>query len=181
MDSAQPTRERLQEVLSLLQAHVEQHYQVPVRIIDVPDPYSGDLNGEEIHLDYEEDPDVMVFNLVHLFGHTVQWNLLGRAPEIGSKAPGTYTEPELEEVVTYEREACRYGQQLLHEAGIHDLDGWLSDFAATDEVYLLHYYRTGEKRPPRSFWRTDHPLLEPLRIPRFHPTKFKLRANGVVI
>jgi len=180
-DRAQPTQERLQEALALLRAHIEERYGVPVRILDVPDPYSGDLNGEEIHLDYEEDPDVMVFNLVHLFGHTVQWNLLGQASEIGSKGPGAYTDADLEEVVNYEREACRYGQQILHEAGIHDLDGWLSAFAASDEAYLLHYYRTGEKLPPQSFWKTDHPLLNPLKIPRFHPRKFKLRADGVVI
>jgi hypothetical protein len=123
----------------------------------------------------------MLFNLIHLFGHTVQWNLLGQAPEIGNKAPGDYTEAEIREVVNYEREASRYGLQLLHDLGIRDLDAWLSDFSASDVSYLLHYYRTGEKVDPRTLWRNGQSLLESLPIPPFIPKRLKLRSTGVVI
>ena len=52
-----------------------------------------------------------------------------------------------------------YEHWLLHEAGIHDLDQWLSDFAACDSRYLMHFYRTGEKRAFRSFWRDGAEVL----------------------
>src|SRR5258705_13862856 len=88
-DSSTP--ERLQEVIELLRAEIEQHYGIPILFVDVPAPFVGDLDGEEIWIDFEQDYELIAFNLIHLFGHTVQWNLLGKAPEIGSKEPGTYS------------------------------------------------------------------------------------------
>jgi type 1 glutamine amidotransferase len=81
----------------------------------------------------------------------------------------------------YEREACRYSLQLLHDAGIHDLDQWISDFAACDGAYLMHFYRTGEKRPFRSFWRDGTPLATPLAIPEFQPVRWLSRHQGTVV
>jgi len=181
MHSNGPTAQRLQEVLTLLRDHVEQHYRIPVLFLDVPDPFVGDLDGEEIWIDNQQDLDVMLFNLIHLFGHTVQWNLLGRTPEIGNKAPGEYTEADLREVVQYEREASCYGLQLLHDLGVWDLDAWLSDFSGSDISYLLHFYETGEKVDPQTMWKSGQPLLEPLPTPAFTPTRLKLRSTGVVI
>jgi hypothetical protein len=181
MHPGDPAPERLQEVMTLLLAHIEQHYRIPVLFVDVPAPFVGDLDGEEIWIDYEQSLEIKLFNLVHLFGHTVQWNLLGRVPEIGSKEPGTYTEAELGEVVRYERDASRYGLQLLHDLGIRDLDHWLADLSADDASYLIHYYRTGEKLDPQTLWRGGQPLLEPLPIPPFSPKRIKLRSSGVVI
>ncbi len=181
MQANGPTVERLQEVLTLLRNHVEQHYRIPVLFIDVPEPFVGDLDGEEIWIDNLQDIEVMLFNLIHLFGHTVQWNLLGQAPEIGNKAPGEYTEADLDEVVRYEREASCYGLQLLHDLDIRDLDTWLSDFSASDVAYLLHYYKTGEKVHPLTLSRSGQSLLEPLHTPPFSPQRLKLRSTGVVI
>ena len=62
------------------------------------------------------------------------------------------------EVDAYERDASRYGLSLLHEVGVHDLDGWLSDFSACDRTYLEHFYRTGEKRHPRRSGRRGRPF-----------------------
>jgi hypothetical protein len=42
------------------------------------------------------------------------------------------------------------------------LNAWLSEFAAADTAYLMHYYQTGEKLPVRGFWQEGTPLLEPL-------------------
>ena len=39
------------------------------------DPNTGDFDGQRILLDYEQDLEVALFVLVHLFGHTVQWNV----------------------------------------------------------------------------------------------------------
>jgi hypothetical protein len=81
----------------------------------------------------------------------------------------------------YEAEACRFSLQLLHDAGIHDLDQWISDFARCDIDYLIYFYKTGEKRPFRSFWQDGAPLLTPLPIPEFRPARWLTRAQGTVV
>ncbi len=180
-DSPTPAPERFQEVIELLRAEIEQHYGIPILFVDVPAPFVGDLDGEAIWIDFEQDYELIAFNLIHLFGHTVQWNLLGQAPDIGSKEPGTYSEAELAEVDRYERDASRYGLRLLHDLGVRDLDAWLTEFSTSDVAYLVHFYRTGEKVDHRGFWHSGLPLLDPLAIPHFTPRRLKLRSSGVVI
>jgi hypothetical protein len=180
-DSPSPTPERLQEVIELLRAEIEQHYGIPILFVDVPAPFVGDLDGEAIWIDFEQDYELIAFNLIHLFGHTVQWNLAGQAPDLGSKAPGTYSEAELEEVDRYEKDASRYGLRLLHDLEVRDLDAWLTEFSTSDVAYLVHFYRTGEKVDHRGFWHSGLPFLDPLPIPHFTPRRLKLRSSGVVI
>jgi type 1 glutamine amidotransferase len=172
---------RLREVFNIVEPIIEQRWGIPVKISDVPNPFTGDLDGEQILVDYAVDIEDAVFILVHLFGHTVQWNISERAREIAFMRPGQWSEEALAELSAYEREACRYSLQLLHEAGVHDLDQWISDFAACDSAYLLHFYRTGEKAEFRSFWRDGAPLVTPLVIPPFSPTRWVSRYDGVVI
>lgn len=166
-----------------VERHVEARYGIPVVITDVAHPFTGDLDGAGIYVDYDLEPDEALFILIHLFGHTVQWNVSERARQIGLAKPGSvvWTEDALREVAAYEAEACSYSLQLLHDAGVHDLDQWVSDFAACDTAYLMHFYRTGEKRAFRSFWKHDAPLLTPLAIPEFHPTRWIGRYDGTVI
>jgi hypothetical protein len=104
-----------------------------------------------------------------------------RAREIGTAVAAAPSPALLEELEAYEREACRYSATLLHSAGIRDLDAWLADFAACDFAYLRHFYRTQQKLPFRSFWKGGQPLLEPLAIPPFHPTRWVSRWNGIVV
>src|SRR3954466_6037483 len=73
-----PAPERLQEVIELLRAEIEQHYGIPILFVDVPAPFVGDLDGEAIWIDFEQSYELIAFNLIHLFGHTVQWNLQGK-------------------------------------------------------------------------------------------------------
>ena len=44
-----------------------------------------------------------------------------------------------------------------------------------------HFYRTGEKRPFRAFWRSGTEAITPLPIPPFQPARWVSRADGVVI
>jgi hypothetical protein len=176
-----PDPARLREVFDTVERRIEDRWGIPVTISDVPNPFTGDLDGEQILVDYDLEIEEAVFILVHLFGHTVQWNLSERSRQIAFVRPGQWTEEELAEVGEYEREACRYSLQLLHEAGFHDLDQWISDFAACDSAYLMHFYRTGEKRPFRSFWRDGASLVTPLPIPPFQPTRWISRYDGTVI
>ena len=70
---------------------------------------------------------------------------------------------------------------MLHQIGITDIDAWFSGFTACDQAYLLHFYRTGEKRDFRSFWAGNAPLIKPQPIPRFTPTRRTFRMDGIVI
>jgi len=176
-----PTDDRLREVFNTLEPYIERRYSVPVKINDVPDPFTGDLDGSEIHVDYANDAEGAVFIIAHLFGHTVQWNLSEYARRIANEAQVNPSEEKLNELETYERQACQYSLQLFHDAGVFDLDQWLADFAACDFAYLRHFYKTGEKRPFRSFWKDERPLLKPLAIPEFQPTRWLARWQGIVV
>ncbi len=176
---------RLSEVFNVLERHIEDRYAVPVRIRDVPHPFTGDLDGAEIHIDYAEDVESALFILVHLFGHTIQWNLSARARELStlffSEDQPAITRAVFEELRAFEREACEYSLQLMHDAGIRDMDQWVSDYWACDFAYLWHFYETGEKRPFTSFWRDGQPLIAPKPIPAFTPRRWVTRAEGIVV
>lgn len=176
-----PTPERLREVFDLVEPMIEKRWGIPVAITDVPHPFTGDLDGQQIQLDHDIPIDEAVFILVHLFGHTVQWNVSEAARAIGSVKRDHWSDAELAALMTYEEEACGYSLQLLHDAGVHDLDQWISDFAACDQAYLMHFYKTGEKKPFRELWRDNAKLVAPIAIPSFQPTRWISRYDGTVV
>ncbi len=171
----------LKRLFDRLERHVEDRYGLAVRIRDVPNPFTGDLDGVEIHIDYEEDIAGAFFLLVHLFGHTVQWNRSERARDIGSRLAVGADDALMRELMDYERQAAGYCLGLLREAGITGLDQWISDFSTCDLRYLTHYYRTGEKLPFLSFWRDGEPLIASLEVPDFRPVRWVLRGEGIVV
>jgi hypothetical protein len=176
-----PSNERLTEVFNTIEPHIERVYGIPVVITDVPPPFTGDLDGATIFVDFHEDIENALFIVAHLFGHTVQWCTCPAAREIGIAARVDPSPENLAKVRAYEVEACRYSLQLFHDAMVGDLDQWMSDFAACDYAYLEHFYRTGEKADFRSFWRDNQPLLTPLPIPPFEPKRWKSRWEGIVV
>jgi hypothetical protein len=176
-----PSEDRCREVFDLLERRIEERWAIPVRVRDVPTPFTGDLDGAEIHVDHDLSAEDALFILIHLFGHTVQWNLSEELRRLGAVRGPDLPDEVLAALIDYERQACRYSLQLLHDAGVTDLDQWLADFAACDLAYLIHFYKSGEKRPFRSFWQDGQPRLEPLAIPTFQPTRWVSRWEGVVI
>ena len=155
---------------------VERRYGVEVTISDVVDPNTGDFDGERILLDYAQDLEVALFVLVHLFGHTVQWNVSEKWRNLGLNVAVGKTEQEMKDIHEYEQGATRLGIALLHEAGVRDMDGWASDWWRADYEYLLHFYATGEKLDTRALLkRGSGETLEPLPIPRFTPQRFASR------
>lgn len=176
-----PDPEYLRAVFNRLERLIEDRWSVPVRIQDVPNPFTGDLDGEQIMVDYDLDIEDAVFILIHLFGHTVQWNVSAHSRDVAFLSPSTWTDDQLAAATAYEHEAAGYSLQLLHEAGVHDLDGWVSDFAACDLCYLMHFYKTGEKLPLRSFWQDGTPVLAARPIPDFQPTQWLSRYQGTVV
>ena len=172
---------RLREIFNRVEAAIEARWGIPVTIRDVAAPFTGDLDGERIDLDHDLPIDEALFILLHLFGHTVQWNASEDLRELGLRPVKDPSEDLLAEIDAYERAAGRYSMQLLHELGIFDLDQWLADFTDADVRYLLHFYRTGEKLPLEQVWRGGQPPIEPAAIPHFQPTRWLARSEGVVI
>lgn len=179
--SSVPSEDRMRTAFNAIERHVETKYGIPIRIRDVPNPFTGDLDGAEIHVDYAEDIESALFIIAHLFGHTVQWNTDEAAREIGYKLYPNADAEMMKRLHAYEFEACRYSMQLFHEAGVSDLDQWLSDYSACDFRYLAHFYRTGEKPAFKTFWREESPLLEAKPIPPFTPTRWVSRWEGIVV
>jgi hypothetical protein len=164
-----------------VQQRLEQVYGIRVVTRDIPDPLTGDLDGLEIHIDYAVTADLRLFLLGHLFGHTVQWDIDPAAFGIGRQYQPPVEEALIPAIVAYEGEAACYGLSLFHECGITDADQWFSNYSACDRAYLLHFYRSGEKRDPQTFWREDAPRVQPKPIPQFTPTRRAFRMDGIVI
>jgi hypothetical protein len=181
MQTAPVDDQRLQEIFDLVEKTIEERWAIPVRVRDLPEPFTGDLDGAFIELDYDLPPAEALFILLHLFGHTVQWNVDDRLREIGMRPIDVPSSEPLEEVEEYERDAGRYSLTLLHELGIHELDQWLADFTAADIAYLMHYYRTGEKLEMEAVWKSGQPRIVPAPIPDFQPIRRVSRREGVVI
>lgn len=164
-----------------IERHIETAYGVRVITRDIPDPSTGDLNGAEVHLDCAVTPEQRLFLLAHLFGHTVQWNVVPGAFELGQPRQTPVNEDCMPALIEYEREAARYAMGLLHETGITEADQWFADYAACDEAYLRHYYRTGEKLEFLSFWREGVSVIQAKPVPQFVPVLRSWRSDGIVI
>ena len=155
---------------------IESRYGVEVNISDVLDPNTGDLDGLRIKLDYTLDLETAFFVLVHLFGHSVQWNISPEFRALGLDLSVGKTAEQLGQIHDYERDATRYSLWLMHQAGVRDLDRWLSDCFAADWKFLKHFYQTGERL---DFKLLRDPgageLLTPLEIPPFQPQRWVSR------
>ena len=182
IDPNYPNDARCREVFNQLEALIERRYGVPVLISDVPEPFTGDLDGAEIQIDHDLDAEETLFILVHLFGHTVQWNLSERGRTLGVQQPDPNLSAErMAELYQYERTAAELSLSLLHEAGVFDFEQWLADFFHCDWSYLVHFYKTAEKLPFKSFWKVGTETLTPQPIPDFTPTRWRARWDGIVV
>lgn len=175
-------RKHFEACANTLERYLTRRYRIPVLTFDVKDPFTGDLDGSEIHIDYLVTAEERLFLIAHLFGHTVQWSVRPASRHMGNGLRIPVPESMIESVLDFEREAACYGLKLLHNNKIKDLDQWFADYSACDLAYLAHYYRTGTKVDAKSFWKRNRPLLAPKPIPRiFKPKKWVARNDGVVI
>ena len=176
-----PAEEIFRNYCESVERLVQERYGIPVIVRDIPDPLTGDLDGTEIHVDYALTWEQKLFLILHLFGHTVQWNLNSQAREIGQPRRVPVPEDALPSIADYERQAGEYALWLLHEAGIFSLDQWLSDYTAADMDFLMDFYRTGEKKEFAAFRKEKSPLLQPSAVPHFRPQKWVSRLDGIVL
>lgn len=171
----------LRDACSAVVKHLHARYGVSVEVASIEPPLKGDLDGSRILVSDHNTDEERLFLVTHLFGHTVQWNVSAELRRLGMTMPVKPTNDQLDALEAYEREACRYSQQALHEAGVSGLDQWLADHSACDLAFLRHLYTTGERRAFREFWIPGQPLIEPLAIPPFMPTRWRRRKQAIVL
>jgi hypothetical protein len=155
---------------------IESAYSLKVILGPVSGSYTGQFDGKTIWVDLDRDPEEALFILVHLFGHTVQWNLDENLRQLGLANSGV-KEEDLPRIYQYERQASQLGLALLQEADEFRLARWLSDCFGADWKFLAHFYRTGGKLRFERKEGADEPLLSPLTIPRFVPQRWPPRGS----
>ena len=147
-------------------------YGIRVYIDDLRKPNTGIFDGMEIGIEAANEPELSLFVLAHLFGHTVQWNTVPSYRTIDARIqPGASSEL-LEEARRYEQEACRIGLSLLRHSQVWGREQWISDWCASDWSYLSAFYATGRLPDWHAHRILNQPLLEPLLIPDFKPQRF---------
>src|ERR1044071_10315388 len=129
---------RLSALAERAKKYLEATYHVPVLVRAIPKPFHGDLDGAEIDIDGDTEPSERLFLILHLFGHTVQWDTSARAREIGRALPVPVSEELLPELLGDGRQAAGYAVALLHELGAADLDQWVPDIPQADLPSLPH-------------------------------------------
>jgi hypothetical protein len=158
---------------------IEERYGIRSTIGDVLDPNTGDFDGESIKVDHTLNAEQALFVLLHLFGHTVQWCTSEEFRDLGQQTVNRATPEQLAKIEVYERDATRYAIQLMHEAGVHDLDQWASDWWLADWECLKAFYTTGaaldQNEVANHVRANSTPPLEPLAIPPFEPRRYVSR------
>lgn len=142
---------------------------------DLPAGVTGDLNGTEIVLDTKNDTETELYVLLHLFGHTTQWNTSDSLRTLGHEQPIHATPAKLAEICTYEQNASRIGITLLREIGHGELQEWISRFFWADWAFLEVLYTSGNHTEMVVKWDCPCEILEPLPVPPFVPHLFENR------
>jgi hypothetical protein len=150
-------------------------YGFEIEYRDLEHPRTGIFDGQRIVLDPDVDFEMQCFILLHLFGHSVQWI----APSLSAKLDALQHTADrkvfMQVLHDYEYEAARFGMQLMHEAGVRDLDQWYSDFVATDWRYVERYYETDQIPPWHECVVAGQPLIVPLEIPALERKRVEVR------
>ncbi|HTE29990.1 MAG TPA: hypothetical protein VK666_06435 [Chryseolinea sp.] len=149
------------------------------------DPFfKGDLDGKTIFIGTHLSPEEKVFNLLHLAGHSIQWNIDELLRNLGSELYKNPDDELLKKLQTYEWQANCYALSVLHKAKIFNLDKWLTRKYIIDMLYLTHFYKTGEKLKQITQVAKAYPFkreLEIRDIPAFTPTPRERTRNGLVV
>ncbi|MES2331618.1 MAG: hypothetical protein V4539_18575 [Bacteroidota bacterium] len=149
------------------------------------DPYfKGDLDGKRIFIGNHLSAQEKLFNLVHLAGHSIQWNIDPLLRSLGSELYRNPDDTLLKKLQSYEWQANCYGLTILHKAGVHGLDAWLSKQYVLDMFYLTHFYKTGKKLKHITAVAKAYPFNRDLKlmpIPKFNPEASGITRNGIVI
>lgn len=146
--------------------------------------FKGDLDGKNIYIGGFLSDEEKLFNVLHLTGHTIQWNVDSLLRDLGSELYVNPSDELIRRLQTYEWEANCYSLTVLHNAGAHYLDTWLHKKYILDMLFLTHFYKTGQKlkrvTAVAKAYEFNRQLVEK-DIPPFTPTQLNRTRNGLVI
>ncbi len=146
--------------------------------------FKGDMDGKTIVTSSMLDDEQELFNVLHMIGHSIQWNVSEDLRKLGNVLYKNPNETLLRKLQNYEWEANCYGLQVLHNVEVWDMDIWLYDCYQKDMYYLTHYYKTGEKKrqiTKTALRWTRIKILVPKVIPSFTPVASEKSRSGIVI
>ncbi|MDX1948866.1 MAG: hypothetical protein SFU86_25990 [Pirellulaceae bacterium] len=132
---------------------------------DLEPPRTGIFDGLRIVIDPDVGLEMQCFILLHLFGHSVQWVAPSIEQDLDALRHTADKSRFMQALRDYEFAAARFGLRLLHDLGVDDLDGWYSDFVATDWRYVERYYHEDRIPPWEECLVADAPPIAPAPIP----------------
>jgi len=158
------------------------HYGFEVKYSDkLPISAAAEFDGLAFVLQQNMSPDSRLFNLLHIFGHSIQWATSPETFVLARKqiVPGNpLPDSELQAIKNYEQQASEYGIQLLHEIDVYNLDQWVSDIWRWDWDYLQSVYiRNAPAHPALHYDYKEIPYgrecLSARPIPVFTPRHYE--------
>jgi hypothetical protein len=176
---------RFTEVLAKIQAYAQDVLHLEIIDTSGLDPYfKGDLDGAHIWIAAALDDEEELFNVLHLVGHSIQWNVSDVLRSLGSVLHEHPDDGTLRQLQEYEWQANCYALFILHRLGVFDLDEWYTEKYRLDMFYLTHFYKTGEKLKEITdisrAYEFTWPLVEK-EIPVFTPRASPETRRGIVI
>ena len=150
------------------------------------DPFfKGDLDGKTIYIGYHLSAQEKLFNLLHLAGHSVQWNTDELLRTLGSELYVNPSDDLIRKLQVYEWQANCYALTILHKTGESRLDKWLTRKYTEDMLYLTQFYKTGKKSkhvsPKIANAFPFNRMLEERPIGTFTPQASNRTRNGLVV
>ena len=176
---------RFTEVLKEVREYAENDLHLSIIDTSDLDPYfKGDLDGVRIWIASALEDEEELFNVLHLVGHSVQWNVSNELRSLGSILRLKPNDSTLFKLQQYEWEANCYGLFILHKLKVFDLDEWLYQKYREDMYYLTHFYKTGEKLKEitaiSKAYEFTWPLIEK-QVPVFSAWANPETRRGIVI
>ena len=180
-DYRQIPTERFAELVALTTDRLL-HYGFEVKYSDkLPISAAAEFDGLAFVMQQQMSPDSALFNLLHIFGHSIQWATSPETFVLARKqiVPGNpLPDSELLAIKSYEQQASEYGIQLLHEINVYNLDQWVSDIWRWDWDYLQSVYvRNAPAHPALHYDYNEIPYgrecLGPRPIPAFTPRHYE--------
>ena len=150
-------------------------YGFAIEYRDLEPPRTGIFDGLRIVLDPDVGFEMQCFILLHLFGHSVQWTAPSWEHKLDELQLVQDRQRFMQVLKEYEAGAAHFGLQLMHDAGIYNLDQWFSDFAETDARYVERYYQTDQIPPWEECVATGCKLVIPWQIPPLEHRQVQVR------
>src|SRR4051812_35638801 len=91
-------------IFTTLAKEIQQRYDVDIFHQPLEPKYAGEFNGKYIAVRQDLAPDHALYVLLHLFGHTVQWNTDAELRRVGLYEGSEALDEQLR-IHRYEREA----------------------------------------------------------------------------